>query len=273
MLGLKPGDLRFRHEELTPFVCNVCGAANRLPTRRLTREDGHCTACNCYGRLRAMMYAVTDRFSPDQLILARMSPKKHIRGIGCSDWGYDKLLGEKFDYVNSFYDREPRLDLHDVDWSAWKPESFDFITCTDVLEHIVAPIETTFENMRRLLKPGGAAFITVPTTLDPETLEHFPNLEDWSIVAEGKQHVLVNRRRDGTVERFDDLCFHGGEGMTLEFRRFSRAGLLESVRRAGLRAAKIHERSIDKFAVPLCEHNFVLVAEKPAHNHLPGAAG
>jgi len=43
----------------TPFVCNVCGASNCLPQSRLTREDGRCAKCGCYGRLRSMMYAVT----------------------------------------------------------------------------------------------------------------------------------------------------------------------------------------------------------------------
>ena len=179
--------------------------------------------CQCYGRLRSMMYAVTAHFSPDEIILAPMKPRKDIRGVGCSDWGYTDLLAEKFDYVNTFYDREPQLDLCNVDWSRWPPGSVDFITCTDVLEHVEPPIERAFDNMRRLLKPGGVAILTVPTTLEPATREHFPDLHDWRIETEGEQRVVVNRRRDGTIERFDNLCFHGGEGLTLEFRLFSRA--------------------------------------------------
>ena len=274
LLGMRRGPVR--HEPppppvefspLTSFLCNVCGTPNCLPRRRLTREDGHCMDCGCYGRLRSMMYAVTARFSPDEIILARMAPRKEIRGLGCSNWGYADLLTEKFDYVNTFYDHDPQLDLCNVDWSRWQPESFDFITCTDVLEHIEPPIDKTFENMYRLLKPGGAAIITVPTTLDPVTREHFPNLNDWEIMTEDENRVLVNRLPDGTVERFDDLCFHGDEGMTLEFRYFTRQGLIDCVQRAGLRVAKIHEKSLDAYAIPLGSDNFVLVAEKP------GAAG
>ncbi len=108
-------------------------------------------------------------FSPDEIVLARMKPRKDIRGIGCSDWAYTDLLAEKFDYVNTFYDHEPKLDLCNVDWSRWQPHSVDFITCTDVLEHVEPPIERIFENISRLLKPGGVAFITVPTTLEPAT--------------------------------------------------------------------------------------------------------
>jgi SAM-dependent methyltransferase len=250
----------------TPFLCNVCGLSNYLPLRRLSREDGHCAKCRCYGRLRAMMYAVTAHFSPEEIILARMKARKDIRGVGCSDWGYTDLLAEKFDYVNTFYDHEPKLDLCDIDWSRWQPGSVDFITCTDVLEHVEPPIEKFFDNIGRLLKPGGAAFLTVPTSLEPDTREHFPHLDDWRIEGEGAKRVLVNRRLDGSIERFDNLCFHGGEGMTLEFRYFSRRGLIESVQQAGLRVAVIYERPIEAHAIPLGPDNFVLVAERPATN-------
>lgn len=247
----------------TPFLCNVCGLSNYLPLRRLSREDGHCARCRCYGRLRSMMYAVTAHFSPDEIILAKMKPRKDIRGVGCSDWGYTALLAEKFDYVNTFYDHEPKLNLCDVDWSRWPPDSVDFITCTDVLEHVEPPIEGAFANMRRLLKPGGVAILTVPATLEPATCEHFHDLHDWRIEKEGKQRVLVNRRRDGTIDRYDNLCFHGGEGLTLEFRLFSRQGLIDSMQNAGLRVATIHEKPIEAHGISLCASNFVLVAEKP----------
>jgi SAM-dependent methyltransferase len=247
----------------TPFLCNVCGTSNYLPLKSiLTREYGYCANCQCYGRLRSMMYAVADRFSPGEIVLARMKPRKDIRGIGCSDWGYADLLAEKFDYVNTFYDHDPQLDLCNIDWTRYAPGSIDFITCTDVLEHVAPPIEKTFENMRRLLRPGGVAILTVPTSLEPATREHFPQLHDWRIEGENADRVLVNRRSNGDFERFDNLCFHGGEGMTLEFRLFSRQGLLKTIEQAGLRAARIYERTIDAHAIQLGASNFVLVAEK-----------
>jgi 2-polyprenyl-3-methyl-5-hydroxy-6-metoxy-1,4-benzoquinol methylase len=247
----------------TSFLCNVCGKSNCLPRPRLTREDGHCATCKCYGRLRSMMYALTAQFSPDETILARMKPRKDIRGVGCSDWGYTALLAEKFDYVNTFYDESPQLDLCNVDWSRWAAGSIDFITCTDVLEHVEPPVDKAFENMFRLLKPGGVAILTVPASLQPATREHFHDLHDWRIETEGSQRVVVNRRRDGTIDRYDNLCFHGGVGLTLEFRLFSRQGLIGSIERAGLHVANAYDRSIEPYAIPLGEDNFVLVAEKP----------
>ncbi len=229
--AVRPPPVPAENPQWTHFSCNVCGVSNCQPLQRLTREDGHCANCQCYGRLRSMMYAVTAHFSPQEIVLAKMKPRKDIRGIGCSDWGYASLLAEKFDYVNTFYDHEPQFDLCKVDWSRWPPGSVDFITCTDVLEHVEPPIEEAFENVRRLLKPGGVLFLTVPTTLEPATREHFPHLHQWRIEGDATHRVLVNQRRDGAVERFDDLCFHGGEGLTLEFRYFSRRGLIQSIRR------------------------------------------
>jgi SAM-dependent methyltransferase len=255
-----PADLE--NPEWTPFLCNVCGMSNYLPRRQLWREGGRCTKCECYGRLRSMMYAVTAHFSPDEIILARMKPRKDIRGIGCSDWGYTDLLAKKFDYVNTFYDHEPRLDLCNVDWLRWPPGSVDFITCTDVLEHIEPPIERTLENMRRLLKPGGVLVLTVPIHTDSGICEYFPNLNEWEIKQEHGERVLVNHRRDGTVERFDNLCFHGGEGFTLEFRRFSRQGTLDMLEKAGFRIAAIHDKPIPAHGLTLFSVDFVVAAEK-----------
>lgn len=257
----------------TPFVCNVCGTPNRIPQQEVKREGGGCAKCRCYGRLRSMMYGVTSHFSPDEPILAAMKPRKDIRGIGCSDWGYTNahagiawgyvdLLTRKFDYVNTFYDKDPQLDLCNVDWSRWPSDSVDFITCTDVLEHVEPPVGRAFENMRRLLKPGGVVILTVPCPNRPAG-EHFPNLHSWRIETDGEKRTLINQRSDGVIERYDDLCFHGGTGFTLEFRAFSRQSVINCVEKAGLNIVKLLDKSIEPYAIPLKENNFVLIAERP----------
>jgi SAM-dependent methyltransferase len=46
--------------------------------------------------------------------------------------------------------------------NAFLPDgSFDFIVCTEVLEHVLQPFAAAAE-LRRLLKPGGLVFVTVP---------------------------------------------------------------------------------------------------------------
>jgi len=70
------------------------------------------------------MYAVTAHFSPTEMILAHYGARKDIRGLGCSDWGYSDLLANKFDYINTFYDHKPQLNLCDVDWERWAAGEF-----------------------------------------------------------------------------------------------------------------------------------------------------
>ena len=73
---------------------------------------------------------------------------KAIRGLGMSDKEcYNGLLAEKFDYTNTFYDREPRLDFTES-----HPElagQYDFILSADVLEHIAPPVQRALEETRR----------------------------------------------------------------------------------------------------------------------------
>jgi SAM-dependent methyltransferase len=62
------------------------------------------------------------------------------------------------------------------------------------------------------------------------TREHFPHLHDWRLENDEK---LINRRRDGTVEEFSNLCFHGGPGLALEMRLFTKQGIEDELRAAG----------------------------------------
>ena len=93
-----------------------------------------------------------------------------LRGIGLSDdWRYAEKLPSKLSYRNTFYHREPRLDLTDP------PEelvgTLDFLIASDVLEHVAPPVERAFENAFRLLKPAGVFILTVPDAPDTSTLQ------------------------------------------------------------------------------------------------------
>ncbi len=153
------------------------------------------------------------------LVLADFPRLKAIRGLGISDQpSYARLLADKFDYTNTFYDREPRLDL--AESHAALHGMYDFILLADVIEHIAPPIEQALGEAFRLLKPHGFLGITIFCNLQDEMREHFPELNEFRIVPLGKSPVLINRRGDGTLEIRDDLVFHGGAGATLEMREF-----------------------------------------------------
>ena len=156
---------------------------------------------------------------------------KSIRGVGTSDNpGCAAILETRFDYRNTFYHQEPRLDV-----SKPPPETgtCDFVICSDVLEHVSPPVGPSFSNLRALLKPHGFLAMTVPYSLEESTREHFPEIHEFSLVTAGERLALVNRTRGGEWQVFDNLVFHGGRGATLEMRLFSERDLRRHLADAG----------------------------------------
>src|ERR1017187_2154875 len=91
------------------FTCNICGADNEV--EHFASEPATC-ACGSNVRLRALIHLLSIELFGRSLPLHGFPQMKAIRGLGMSDKDcYNGLLAEKFDYTNTFYDREPRLDF------------------------------------------------------------------------------------------------------------------------------------------------------------------
>ena len=160
---------------------------------------------------------------------------------------YADRLAEKFNYTNTHYDREPRLDITQP-----HPElagSCDFLLAADVLEHIAPPVERAMEEMCRLLKPNGFLGITIYCHPSDQMREHFPDLHEYQVVALGNSNVLVNRRRDGTLEVRDGLIFHGGTGETLEMREFGITTLRQKLLAAGFEEIHLLTENLPEIGV------------------------
>ena len=215
------------------FRCNICGVDNRLPEAAFHREAGQCTGCGANARFRGMMLGLCLGLYGASRALHDLPEDQRLSGIGCSDHDiYARPLARLFAYVNTFFDRAPRLDLG-------KPASAqhylpaDFVICSDVLEHVAPPVSEGFATLHQMLRPGGLLVFSVPSYDMPTTLEHFPDYHEAALVRLGGHQVLVNRRRDGSAEIFEDLVFHGGEGATLEMRRFAQVDVLAGLKAAG----------------------------------------
>ncbi|MEN4917352.1 class I SAM-dependent methyltransferase [Achromobacter spanius] len=172
-------------------------------------------------------------------------PRPDIVGIGMSCWdGYANRLAHKIKYINTFYHQEPFLDITNIDRKM--VASLDFVVSTDVFEHVAPPISTAFTNARRLLKKDGVFIISVPFDrpgeANAETREWFPNLHDWRLEELDGKWVLHNITRQGEHEKFEDLCFHGGPGTTLEMRLFSEASLIRELIAAGFNDITIYSQ-------------------------------
>jgi SAM-dependent methyltransferase len=241
------------------FTCNICGAQTSV--EKIDWETPNCSGCGSNVRMRAIIYSLSRELLDERLILPEVPRIPAIKGIGLSDdLCYAVPLAGKFDYTNTYYHREPYLDITKPDPKLYG--SYDFILSSDVFEHVPGPVERAFEQCFKLLKPGGVLCVTVPSSLDENTVEHYPDLHDYAIVPLGEEQVLVNRRKDGTLEIHDRLVFHGGPGATLEMRLFSRKQLTEKLRNAGFSEVAFQDDAVERFGIVLQGWSRPLVARK-----------
>jgi SAM-dependent methyltransferase len=213
------------------FTCNICGTPNTL--EEMLWEPPTCSGCRSNVRMRALIYLLSMELFGAARPLSAFPKDTRIKGFGLSDdLLYATPLADKLDYTNTFYDRKPYLDITEP-----HPElygSYDFVLSSDVFEHVAPPVERAFEEAFQLLKPGGVMCITVPSSsADDATVEYYPDLHNYSIVDLGGEHVLINRKRDRTLEFHQNLEFHGGIGATLVMRAFAQKDLERKLRAAG----------------------------------------
>ena len=160
-------------------------------------------------------------------------PVRHdLIGLGLSDRScYAERLPQKLGYRNTYFHRDPRLDI------TAPPEelcgTLDFLIACEVFEHVAPPVGRAFAGALKLLRPGGLLVLTVPYSPDGELVEHFPELHEHTIVDFRGAPVLLNRTAEGRWQVFDQLVFHGGVGETLELRVFARRALCSCLGQAG----------------------------------------
>ncbi|HEY8683203.1 MAG TPA: methyltransferase domain-containing protein [Rhodanobacter sp.] len=249
-------------DEPIVFHCNICDRENHADLPRLTREDPSCSKCGSNVRLRSIVQILTTELFGHSLRISEIPRSADLAGIGLSCWNvYADLLARKLRYQNTFYHREPYFDVTRGDPA--REGTLDFVIASDVFEHVNPPVSTAFENTRKLLKPDGVFIFSVPFS-DPggaaqPTLEHFPELHEHEIQLAGGHFRLKNTTRDGEVQYFDDLVFHGGPGSTLEMRLFSEWSAINELEQAGFMDITIYSGSDlrhgiywpDKWSVPM----------------------
>lgn len=233
-------------DRLIRYRCNICGTHNGRPRSELGRESDSCTKCHSTVRMRAMVHLVTRHLHGQGVVACEMPASRHT-GLGLSDWvGYASVLQSKTGYTNTFYTRAPQLDITRP--PAQRRESVDFIIASDVFEHVAPPVSAAFEGAAFLLRLGGLLAFSVPYLLEGPTREHFPELHDFRVEGKGDERRLLNRTQDGRLQTFTDLCFHGGEGATLEMRLFSLQGLRAMCRESGLGDPLVME-DVEEFGI------------------------
>lgn len=123
----------------------------------------------------------------------------------------------------------------------WGRRSLRFYHRQRSLRTSPPPVQLGFNNLARLLRADGFVIFTVPWGSEGHTLERYPDLHDWQIVNLRGGPVLVNGTSNGEIQTFRDLCFHGGDGETLEMRLFSKDDLLANLETAGFKQIEFAE--------------------------------
>ena len=230
------------------FTCNICGKHVRADAASFGRESPNCEACHSTIRYRSLIHNLSLALFGKSIVLANFPTNRRIRGVGMSDWdGLALPLAQKLDYTRTYYDKEPQLDLKNL--AAGQRGCYDFVLCSEVLEHVEPPVGPAFQGLADLLKPSGVLLLTVPYQINTGTIEHFPNLHQYSVSRIGDSYVLVNRTRDGDYEIFDKLTFHGGIGATLEMRIFGEPDLMKNLREAGFEEVTVLRENYPPFGV------------------------
>ena len=95
-------------------------------------------------------------------------------------WEGAALSPEQVYDLAPFPYRRERLKVQHMDMRAleFPPDSFDFVWSISVIEHVdsIAELETVFEGIHRVLKPGGHAFLTTEWNMVADNPRYVPGL-------------------------------------------------------------------------------------------------
>jgi SAM-dependent methyltransferase len=249
--------------EFVAFVCNICDTCNRVPRPQIGREVASCR-CGSTVRLRAIVHTLSLALYGKSLPLMKFREDRSVSGAGLSDWpGYAELLAKKFRYRNTFFHTEPRLDI-----TAPPHENcgtLDFLISSEVFEHIPPPVSRAFDGAFSMLKPGGHLILTVPYNGgDVATVEHYPDLRDFTLAKVGHRHCVVVLRTDDTMVLDPHPIFHGGPGQTLEMRVFGERDLMDNLRTAGFEDIRVISEGVPSLGIYFDEQwSLPILARKP----------
>ena len=147
--------------ERLAFTCNVCGRGTSSPMSQLGRELPSCGWCASTIRARALVEAISHGVFDGDHLGPHLPHRAELSGLGLSDPAlYARHLARSTTYVNSWFHKPPFLDITREE-TLGEPR-FDYVVCSEVLEHVDRPVEAAITNLFRLLKPGGLLVMSVP---------------------------------------------------------------------------------------------------------------
>ncbi|MBX7487912.1 class I SAM-dependent methyltransferase [Qipengyuania sp. GH25] len=246
----------------TKFTCNICGQFSVFQPEGDWREAPSCTNCGSSVRARQMAHCVTLGVLGHSQALPSIK-RPEVFGVGLSDsQDLAVALASAFSYTNTYYHQPPILDICSPtdDWLGHA----DFLTSSDVFEHVPSPVSSAFSGAYSVLKDGGILALTVPFDGRETTKEHFPGITQFKTIEIDGEWVMVGKTSSGGFEVNQDLTFHGGPGTTVEMRFFGRENLVQELSSAGFQDIYIHSEVLPEFGIfPPHDQGLPITARKP----------
>lgn len=127
-----------------------------------------CSGCKTHPRHRAFMLYLRQHlvFEQTRLWLLHFAPHTAVRKYLAALPQLNYLTA---DLTNSFAGQTVDLQI-DVTQIPFRENMFDVVLCSHVLEHVPQDM-LAMQELFRILKPGGWAFLAVPINLNAKTLE------------------------------------------------------------------------------------------------------
>ena len=172
-----PDRFHLRAKKYTLARCAACGVVRLMNPPRPEEMGAHYTEDYHRAIAAAGETSVSKRWKAQRERISKYKPGGAILDIGCSSGGFLstldtsawQLYGIEMEPSTGERARElagAQVWVGDVLDANFEPNSFDVITCFDLLEHIYTPREFLVQVLK-WLKPGGV-FYTV-----------LPNIESW----------------------------------------------------------------------------------------------
>ncbi len=154
------------------FYCPCCQRHLRTFVDSIGGPKSACPACGSLERQRLLILYLSAHTN----VLASPMKMLHFAPEQCL---HDRFrASSELDYVTADLEHLPLVDVQvDITDMHFEDESFDTIVCSHVLEHVRDDARAMRE-MRRILRPGGRAFLQHPIDLERAVTYEDPSIVD-----------------------------------------------------------------------------------------------
>lgn len=155
--------------------CPFCGWKGQsfLPNGLEVRKNSRCPKCDSLERHRLYYLYLKENLPTDRTVKTlHFAPEKILTGLF-------KSLGN-IDYLSADLNPSKAMIKQDITNITFPDNTFDFIFCSHVLEH-VPDDHKAMKELHRVLKPNGFAILQVPIKSNFNGREIVKTYEDFSI--------------------------------------------------------------------------------------------